>query len=159
MGWRRYVRQHSDGSWRIHPSYKVMMMSSLRCGCGDPNFQQVPSHSIGAKHFKKIFTAPPGYYQVGMDYSSFQMRLAAIDSEDPVLMKEYRSNPNVDMHSKTAYNVFCKESKFDVDEVVVCQPGVPDRVYFAHETIKVTRSGIAVEVKASELLETDEIRG
>lgn len=156
VGWRRYVRVHGDGTLRIHPTYKSMLMDTLRNGCGDPNYQQVPSHSLGADYFKKIFTTPDPkkYYLVTMDYSSFQMRLAAIDSEDPVLFNEYKKNPYVDMHSKTAYNVFCKDSAFDLEEVEIIDGGVV-RVYFAHEEIEVLRDGAKVKVPARDLVETD----
>jgi DNA polymerase I-like protein with 3'-5' exonuclease and polymerase domains len=155
MGWRRFITHHSDGSARIHPSYKSMMTDTHRNGCGDPNYQQGPASAKDAKLFKQIYSVPDKdkYYLVTLDYSGFQMRLAAIDSEDPVLFNGYRENPKLDVHSKTGYNVFCKGQEFDVEEIVV-----NGNVYFPHEEVKVIRGGKQMKVKASELQKEDTLK-
>ena len=57
-GWRKYAIQHPDGTWRIHPSYRVMGAESGRNTCNSPNWQQIPSSSIGADLVKKIIATP-----------------------------------------------------------------------------------------------------
>lgn len=164
MGWRRYVRHHPDGSSRIHPSYKVMLMATQRNGCGDPNYQQGPAHAKEwsgkeqidiANLFKQIYSVPDKdkYYLVTLDYSGFQMRLAAIDSEDPALFNGFKDNPKLDVHSKTGYNVFCKEAEFDIEEVVV-----DGKVFFPHEEVKVLRNGRVVKVRAANLQKEDVLK-
>jgi len=132
-GWRAYIDEH-DGQSFIHPSYRSMMTESGRISCGDPNFQQVPSKSLGADLFKKIISVPnpENQYLVTLDYSSLQMRLAAIDSEDPVLYGSYIKNPNIDMHSKTGYNIFCKGKEFDIEEYII-----NGKTYLSTQSLKV----------------------
>ena len=119
MGWRQYIRHHPDGSTRIHPSYKSMMMNTMRNGCGNPNYQQMPSHSESSELFKQILTVPNPETDVlvSFDFSSFQMRLATIDinNNNDGLYKAYRENPDLDLHSVTGYNIFAKGKKFDID--------------------------------------------
>lgn len=164
MGWRRYVRHHSDGTARIHPSYKSMMMATLRNGCGDPNYQQGPAHAKEwagkeqidiAKIFKQIYSVPDKnkYFLVTLDYSGFQMRLAAIDSKDPELFNGFKNNPKLDVHSKTGYNVFCKEAEFDIEEIVV-----DGKVFFPHEEVRIIRNGKTIKVKASQLKQEDKLK-
>jgi len=118
LGWRRYIREHDDKSLRIHPSYKSMMMNTMRNGCGDPNWQQLPSGALDADLFKKVISTPDDdeYYLVTIDYASFQIRLSAIDvrRDNDYISKLYKENPNVDLHTKTAYNVFVKGQKWKI---------------------------------------------
>lgn len=158
LGWRRYIDQHGDGSERIHPTYKSMLMDTHRNGCGDPNYQQLPSSSLGAEHMKKIITVPDidKYYLCTLDYSGFQIRLAAVDSEDPVLLKAYRDNPDVDLHLKTAYSVFMREAEFDIEEVIITD-GDRKFIKFPHEEVEVMRDGKKIKVKAGDLIQTDSL--
>jgi DNA polymerase I-like protein with 3'-5' exonuclease and polymerase domains len=157
-GWRRYVVKHPDGSYRIHPSYKSMMTNTMRNGCGDPNYQQLPSSSLGAEHMKSVISVPDldKYYLTTIDYSGFQIKLATIDSEDPVLMKAFLANPDVDLHMKTGYNIFMKGVQFEVEEVHITDRG-RKFIKFAHEEVQVRRNGVVMKVKAGELQETDSL--
>jgi DNA polymerase I-like protein with 3'-5' exonuclease and polymerase domains len=161
MGWRRYVRHHPDGSARIHPSYKPLLMATLRNGCGDPNYQQGPAHAKEwsgkdqidiANLFKQIYSVPDKdkYYLVTLDYSGFQMRLAAIDSEDPALFNGFKENNHLDVHSKTGFNIFCSNQEFDIEEILI-----DGKVYFPHEVLTVMRDGKEVRVKVSDIQKSD----
>ena len=167
MGWRRYVRHHSDGSARIHPSYKVMMMLTQRNGCGDPNYMQGPAHAKEwsgteqidiANLFKQIYSVPDKdkYYLVTLDYSGFQMRLAAIDSEDPALFNGFKNNPRLDVHSKTGFNIFCQNQEFLIDEIVVIEGG-NKQIFFPHEELWVVREGMKIKIKAHDIRESDHL--
>jgi DNA polymerase I-like protein with 3'-5' exonuclease and polymerase domains len=162
-GWRAYVRYHpEDGSYRIHCSYGSMMTDSGRNSCGSPNYQQIPSSSLGAELFKKIIYVPDPdlYYLVTIDYKAFQIFLSALDntydnSRDN-LFELLLNNPNTDLHSKTSYTVFCKANKFTVNEVVINQDG-KDYIYFDHEEVKVKRNNEIVRIKVLDIQETDEL--
>lgn len=153
-GWRAYIDEHNGGSY-IHPSYRSMMTESGRISCGDPNFQQVPSKSLGADLFKKIISVPNinNQYLVTLDYSSLQMRLATIDSEDPVLYNAYLKNPNIDMHSKTGYNIFCKGKEFDIEEYII-----EGKTYLSTQTVKVknTKTGTITDMPVSDIYSNKE---
>ena len=157
QGWRAYVDSNSEGKKVIHPSYKPMLNETHRNACGDPNYQQGVSQGDDAKLFKQIYSVPDKskYYLVTLDKASFQLRLAALDSKDPVLFPAYIANPDVDMHLKTAYNCFIQGTEFMVDEITLSD-GVTTKKYFANEEVKVKREGAVVKVKASAVVETDE---
>lgn len=158
LGWKSWIEHYPDGSYRIHPNYKAMLMATMRNGCAEPNYQQSPSSAKDAILFKQVFTTPDPkkYYLVNLDYSGFQMRLAAIDSEDPVLFKAYKENPNLDLHTKTGYNVFAKDVEFDIEEIVI-EEGSRRKVVFPHEQITVIRDNQKVKIKAKDLVETDKL--
>lgn len=160
-GWRAYVRFHpEDGSYRIHCSYGSMMTHSGRNSCGSPNYQQIPSSSLGATLFKKIIYVPDPelYYLVTIDYKAFQIFLSALDNtydnKNDNLFELLKNNPNTDLHSKTSYTVFCKTNKFTVNEVVINQDG-KDYIYFEHEEVKVKRNNEVVRIKVLDVQETD----
>lgn len=158
-GWRKYIRYHpEDNSYRLHPSYRVMGAESGRNTCDSPNWQQIPSSSLGADLIKKIITVPnpEEYYLATLDYSSLQIRLAAIDSQDPYLCKIYREDPEADLHSVTAYEVFCKGREFEVEEFTFEDKG-RTIVKFAHEKVKIIRGGKKMEMAAKDIVETDEL--
>ena len=158
-GWRDYVLL-PDGT--IHPSYMTMLAETFRNKCQKPNWQQIPSTSknLGDKIelFKRIITVPDPkkQYLVTCDLASAQIRLATIDSQDKVLTKAYKENEDLDIHSKTGFNIFCKGKKFLLDEVVLDIDG-KERVFFPHEVVKIVRNGEKVEVKALNILETDKV--
>lgn len=158
-GWRKYLRYHAeDNSWRIHPTYRVMGAESGRNTCDSPNWQQIPSHGEIA-HYVKDFISVPNkdeYFLATLDYSSLQIRLAAIDSLDRKLAGAYREDPNADLHSITGYSVFAQGKTFEIEEVVVRDKGV-EKVYLAAEEVKVMRQGEKKTIAARDLLETDQI--
>ena len=157
-GWRKYIRQHPDGSYRIHPTYRVMGAESGRCTCDSPNWQQIPSGSIGAELVKQIISVPDPneYYLATLDYSSLQVRLAAIDSQDEYLTRIYREDPDADLHSVTAYEVFCRGREFEVEEITVTDNGVT-KTFFAHEKVQIKREGQCITVVAANLQQGDSL--
>ena len=151
-GWRPHITLEEDGTHRIHSSYSVMLMATYRNGCQIPNYQQIPSSSKKAELFKQVLSVPDKkkQYLVTLDMAGFQLRLAAIDSKDPVLLKAYRENPQVDIHSKTGYNIFCRDTKFDIEEI-----HLDGKVYFSHEQVKIQREGKVIKISAKEVNEGD----
>lgn len=162
-GWKPHVVLE-EGQAKIHPTYKPMLMDTMRNGCNSPNYMQIPatSKNLGkmVESFKRILSVPSKkkQYLVTIDYSGAQLRLAAIDSQDPLLLSKYQKNPQTDIHSLTAFNVFCKGAEFSLDEVIL-QEGSKTIKVFAHEKVKIIREGKQIEVKASDVLETDSLGG
>ena len=164
-GWEQYVRQHPDGSWRMHPTFNVMRTESGRCKSDSPNMQNVPAgHDTNgdlATLVKKCITTPDPkeYYMATLDYASLQMRLAAIDTNlneggrDANLYSVY-IDPKMgsDMHSRTGFGVFAEGREFDLDIVEVGYGGVT-KTFFGGEIVKTKRG----EIQARDLLESDEL--
>lgn len=159
MGWRQHLKHHEEsGRFQLHPSYRVMGAESGRNTCSEPNWQQGPSHSLGADLVKEVISVPDkdDCLLATMDYSGLQLRLAAIDSGDKVLTNAYMNDIDADIHSTTGWNVFCANREFELDEIVVTQNG-KSHIYFPHESLRVVREGKIIEIKVIDLRETDEL--
>lgn len=155
-GWSQYLQYHpEDNSWRMHPNFTAMGTESGRTKCREPNMMNVPTHGDFAKEIKKCLITPNDdeYYMITVDYSALQMRLAAIDCNDPVLCEVFKSGRKADIHSKTAYGVFIKGKKWKTEEIIVEQDGKEYR-FLGGEIVNTVNRG---EIFASELKETDTI--
>lgn len=65
-GWGNFLRQHEDGTWRIHANTNTFGTETMRHSMNDPNFQQIPSGGEIAPYIKKLFATPPSrqHYEV-----------------------------------------------------------------------------------------------
>jgi DNA polymerase I-like protein with 3'-5' exonuclease and polymerase domains len=133
-----------------------MGAESGRNTCDSPNWQQIPSHGETARYIKEIISVPnkDEYFLATLDYSSLQIRLVAIDSNDKALAGAYRKDANADLHSITGYSIFAEGKKFDIDEVVVNVDG-KERIFLAKEDVSIIRNGKHTRVLAEHLKETD----
>ena len=127
-GWTQYIQYHKeDGTWRMHPNFLAMMTDSGRSRCNSPNMQQVPTRGKFTDEIKTCLKTPDdeNYYLCTVDYSSLQMRLAAIDirSNDDPLVQILHEGSGVDLHSNTAYNTFYVGKDVDIDIITVEQDG------------------------------------
>lgn len=154
-GWAQYMTYHpEDGSWRMHANYQSMGTDSGRTKCQRPNLQNTPTRGMFASDIKKCVCTPDDdrYYLVTLDYSSLQMRLAAIDQYPPDKnLYDAFWTPNIDMHSHTAYLSFCSEKGFNVEKVSVEQDGKTYE-FLGGELVLTQNRG---EVFARDLEETD----
>lgn len=125
-GWSKCLVYHpEDNSWRMHPNYRPMYADSGRSRCTNPNMQQIPSHSNWAKRVKQCISTPNNddYYLCTIDYSSLQLRLAAIDQREDDFLREVLRRPNADIHCATAYTTLVQGRKLDVENIHVEQGG------------------------------------
>ena len=163
-GWTQYIQYHpEDKSWRMHPNFLAMMTDSGRSRCNSPNMQQVPTRGKFSKEIKSCLKTPDddNYYLCTVDYSSLQMRLAAIDirdTEDP-LVKILQEGSGVDLHSNTAYNTFYKDKEVDIDIITIEQDGKTYE-FLGGQAITVKRvnqEGVeeVAEIPACEIKESD----
>ncbi len=152
-GWSQYLRWHpEDSTWRMHPNFNAMGTESGRSRCSSPNMQNVPTHGVFAKEVRQCLVTPNDdeYYMMTLDFSALQMRLAAIDSDDEVLCKLFKSG-KADIHSKTAFGVFVQGKKYEIETVEVEQDGKKYN-FLGGQKIMTTNRG---EIFASELVEED----
>lgn len=101
-GMWQYIREHSDGSFRVHSSFYVMMAHSTRLTSSDPNLQNIPAHGESSKIIKQIFCTPSSdHVFVSADMAGLQLRIAGIDSKEET-MKDIFINHGGDIHSRVA---------------------------------------------------------
>lgn len=92
---------------RIHTSYNQTITATGRLSSSDPNLQNIPTRTKLGKEIRKAFVAPKGKTLVAIDYSQFELRLAASFSKDKGFIEAFKSG--VDVHSRTAADVLDKK--------------------------------------------------
>jgi DNA polymerase-1 len=95
-GLRRFIR--SDG--RIHCNLNITGTETGRLSCSSPNMQTIPSRGQYAKLVKSVFGSAPGYKLIQLDYKTLEMRVAAMLSQDPVMIQIFIDGE--DPHTRTA---------------------------------------------------------
>lgn len=81
---------------RLHPQVRQVATRSGRFSCRHPALQTVPHDPS----IRRCFVARPGYRLVKADYSQIELRIAAKITQDPLLLKAYRTGQ--DVHRMTA---------------------------------------------------------
>lgn len=90
---------------RIHCTFNQSVAATGRLSCQDPNLQNIPVRTEEGKKIRSAFKPQkPHFCFVSADYSQIELRLLAHLSEDPALLKAFRSGE--DIHTFTAALVF-----------------------------------------------------
>lgn len=93
----RFIRD--DG--RIHPELKLDGTETGRLSCVDPPLHGLPrAETNQSKAIKRCFVAPPGKKILLADYSQIELRIAALLSNDPVMINMFVDGE--DFHTATA---------------------------------------------------------
>lgn len=94
----------ADHNNRIHTTFTQNVTATGRLSSKDPNLQNIPVRTDEGKRIRTGFIAPTGRVLVSADYSQFELRLAAILSNDQALIDDF--NNDIDIHTKTASEAF-----------------------------------------------------
>lgn len=94
----------ADENDRIHTTFTQNVTATGRLSSKDPNLQNIPVRTDEGKRIRTGFIAPKGKVLVSADYSQFELRLAAILSNDQALIDDF--NNDIDIHTKTASEAF-----------------------------------------------------
>lgn len=90
--------------WRIHPVFKLYGTVTGRTSCTNPNLQQVPrSKNIRSQ----LGTHRDGWFFVEIDLSQAELRITAIISGEPTMIRIYQTGG--DIHHNTYVAVTGKE--------------------------------------------------
>lgn len=92
---------------KLHPSFHLHRAATGRLSSSDPNLQNIPRDSS----IRGLFVPPDGYTMLVADYDQIELRVMAMFSQDPQLVRIFKNNE--DIHAATAAAVFKK----DVSEV------------------------------------------
>lgn len=100
--WSRYLRGFkkaikSDG--RIHTRYGISMAVTGRVNSSDPNLMNIPKRGPSASIVRSLIAARPGYVLMAADESQSELRWLAHQSNDPAMIKVFRSGE--DIHTAT----------------------------------------------------------
>jgi DNA polymerase-1 len=90
---------------RIHCTFNQSVAATGRLSCQDPNLQNIPVRDKEGIAIRSCFKPQKrGWSFVGGDYSQIELRLLAHFSEDPELMRAFKTGE--DVHSYTASLIF-----------------------------------------------------
>ena len=94
---------------RIHTTYNQTVAATGRLSSSDPNLQNIPTRTPLGNEIRKAFVAPPGRCLVAMDYSQFELRLAAVFAKDKAFINAF--NEGADIHRRVAAQILDKSEK------------------------------------------------
>jgi DNA polymerase I-like protein with 3'-5' exonuclease and polymerase domains len=88
---------------RLHPQFHFHRTATGRFSSSDPNLQNIPRDG----RMRSLFVAGPGDSLIVADYSQIEMRLMAVFSQDPELLRIFREG--IDVHTGTAAVILRKD--------------------------------------------------
>ena len=91
-----YIKHRHPITQRLHPHYRILGTVAGRFGCSNPNIQQLPADA----ELRQLVRADPGRLLVCADYSQIELRIAALFSQDALLLAAYAAG--ADLHAQTA---------------------------------------------------------
>jgi len=91
---------HQDADGFIRASYLQLGADTGRMSCREPNLQQVPRD----KGFRQAAEAPEGWSFVVADFGQMELRLAAAESQDALMISAFQRNE--DLHTITANAIY-----------------------------------------------------
>lgn len=91
---------HQDADGFIRASYLQLGADTGRMSCREPNLQQVPRD----KGFRQAAEAPEGWNFVVADFGQMELRLAAAESQDALMISAFQRNE--DLHTITANAIY-----------------------------------------------------
>jgi DNA polymerase-1 len=85
---------------RIHCTFSQSTAATGRLACQDPNLQNIPVRTPQGLAIRACFEPErPGWSYIGADYSQIELRLLAHFSEDPELLKAFKTGGDIHVHT------------------------------------------------------------
>jgi len=109
LAWKRVEKRrqmveallkHLGENGFIRASYMQLGADTGRMSCLTPNLQQIPRDS----RFRACVQAPAGWKLVVADYAQMELRLAAAEAEDPLMIQAFQQG--MDLHTLTAMQIY-----------------------------------------------------
>ncbi|MBU0729733.1 MAG: DNA polymerase I, partial [Proteobacteria bacterium] len=95
---------------RIHTSFNQGVTATGRLSSSNPNLQNIPIRTEEGQRIRQAFVPAQGKIFLAADYSQIDLRVFAHYSQDPALLKAFRSGQ--DIHSQTAAEIFRVNAAF-----------------------------------------------
>lgn len=89
-----------DKKSKLHTTFSLTTAQTGRLSSHDPNLQNIPVKSEIGHKIRRAFVPERGNVFVSIDYSQFELRLAAVLASDKELIREF--NEGLDVHTQTA---------------------------------------------------------
>lgn len=98
-----------DANHRLHSTFKQAGTRTGRFSSASPNLQNIPIRTDEGRLLREAFIADKGYQLVVADFSQVELRILAHYSQDPSMVRIYRTGG--DIHQNTADSVGCARSQ------------------------------------------------
>jgi DNA polymerase I-like protein with 3'-5' exonuclease and polymerase domains len=95
-----------DGDERIRGDFNLHGTATGRTSCSNPNLQNIPDASHVGYDIRKAYIPSDGWVILEADYSQLELRVAALFSQDPLLLEAYRNG--ADIHQEVAHMLWNK---------------------------------------------------
>jgi DNA polymerase-1 len=95
-----------DPDGRIRGDFNIHGTATGRLSCSNPNLQNIPDASHVGFDIRKAYIPSPGWVMLEADYSQLELRVAALYSQDPILLDAYRNG--ADIHQEVAFMLWNK---------------------------------------------------
>jgi DNA polymerase I len=93
-----------DKNSRLHTTYNITIAPTGRLSSVDPNLQAIPVRTDLGRNIRTAFVAGKGNLLISIDYSQFELRLAAALSGDEGMIEAF--NKDADIHTETASQIY-----------------------------------------------------
>ncbi|MGM9941402.1 MAG: DNA polymerase I [Bulleidia sp.] len=103
-GLQKYISR--DG--RIHTVYNQCATQTGRLSSSEPNLQNISVRDEEGRQIRKAFLPDEGCVLISSDYHQVELRILAHMADEKSLIQTFRDN--VDVHTKTAMDVFGKQA-------------------------------------------------
>ena len=97
------------GDNRIHGHFNLTVAQTGRISSTEPNLQNIPIKTPAGREIRRAFVAKKGKIFVSLDYSQFELRLAAYLANDTELIDNF--NNGADIHNVVASTIFGVEQE------------------------------------------------
>ena len=91
-----------DDKGRLHTDLLLQITATGRLSSRNPNLQNIPKRK--GKQIRKMFIPDEGCLFADCDYSNLEVRIGAMESEDPILTEMI--NSGIDVHRKVASMIY-----------------------------------------------------
>ncbi len=109
---------------KIHGRFLIQGTVTGRTSSQEPNLQNIP-RTTTSKLIKPMFTPPPGYIVMEVDYSQAELRVAAELAKETTMIEWFNNNYNI--HVATACNANGGIDQYEeVKNVILKDPTHPD---------------------------------
>jgi len=98
------LSDYADENSVIHTSFLQTVTATGRLSSANPNLQNIPHYSETGQKIRQAFQPREGYVFAALDYSQFELRLAAHLSGDEQMVHIFRSG--TDFHAATAARMY-----------------------------------------------------
>lgn len=95
-----------DADERIRGDFNLHGTATGRLSCSKPNLQNIPDASHVGFDIRRAYIPSDGWVILEADYSQLELRVAALFSQDPVLIDAYRNG--ADIHQEVAFMLWKK---------------------------------------------------